>query len=100
MTTETETRHTELPWVFYGNRLGNFNIAKRGSSDVIAEVDCYERASEPNGKANAEFIVHAVNSHYELIEALKELMNEAEITLLKIEQRAAIVIAQARKEKL
>lgn len=58
------TDHTPLPWTvsikFNGAEIYNGNIC-------IADI--YGK----NRKANAEFITRACNSHYELLEALKDV---------------------------
>lgn len=69
------TKHASLPWclcssgscfVRESNPLGNATIAQ-----------CYPYPTEPeveNAQANAAFIVHACNCHYQLVEALEEAL--------------------------
>ena len=57
-----QPKHTATPWQIEGCWIGN--------GFKIAEV---QRIGTEEGKANAEFIVRAVNSHDVLVEALKEV---------------------------
>ena len=58
--TDEQSRHAAFPVIFgeYGNRICNV--------DSHEDEDC---------DANAEFIVRAVNSHEEVVEALKSLVH-------------------------
>jgi hypothetical protein len=69
MKTETKTAHTPTPWkVIKGDREHAFNIvhdSKNGGTAVVRDV---------LKEANAVFIVRAVNSHDNLINAIKLLL--------------------------
>lgn len=64
----TNPTHTSLPWridAVYG-------VKSDADTELLASTYC-----EPNpqrNKANAEFIVKACNSHYELLEACKAVL--------------------------
>lgn len=63
----TEIKHTPLPWHYIEEWRGIYDSPDiRGAQVRIAEI-----ANTPDYKANAEFIVRACNSHYELVEALE-----------------------------
>ena len=63
----TET-HTPLPW-----RAGDGEIF--GADDSVV-CTVHWRSGDDRFEANLETIVHAVNSHHELIEALRGLLDE------------------------
>ena len=76
--------HTPLPWTTRKARPGHdrdVGIVAPGCAGVIAE--CFEefRAKgerhPEEAEANAEYIVRACNSHEELLEALRQIDNEA-----------------------
>lgn len=87
---DMKTQHTHIPWSMYFTPLkrtdsgiepssGQINyktdkvIFGRPVYDTIAFlIHCYDEKTQDVTKANAEFIVKAVNSHYELLEALKK----------------------------
>lgn len=60
------TTHTELPWVEGVTPAGKMTIRARGKNIFIGN-------HYGNEEANAEFIVRAVNSHYDLLDILKRL---------------------------
>jgi len=68
----SEAKHTPLPWTFQENRSGMI------SNDVIGSdrntVACYV------GSANAAFIVKACNSHYELLQILRSVLLEPNVS--------------------
>jgi hypothetical protein len=88
-------KHTELPWVvsthkdkFHKNEL--LRIRQKGNSSHVCGLHkCPER------QANAAFICHAVNNHYKLVEALKELRDLAVFKGVKVWDVAAITKADA-----
>lgn len=62
-------QHTPLPWIywqpgFYGEA---YSIGPRGNCPILKTLGDNERVNE----ANAELVIRAVNSHQELLEALK-----------------------------
>lgn len=63
---QKEIKHTPLDW----GHQGHFVFAKDGIPFITCEGD--------NMLYNAEFIVRACNSHYELLEALKLLLKETQ----------------------
>lgn len=74
-------QHTPGPWECVHNSWEVSTVYSHGGHGVIAEcpIDsgvCEETQYhlEAVKDANAEFIVRACNSHYELLEALKELV--------------------------
>ena len=73
MTTKS-MKHTQGPFVVEGkNGMDDalFHIIPAGEGGTIASV---WGDSKAGAKANAEFIVRACNSHEELLEAAKEIM--------------------------
>lgn len=65
----TET-HTPLPWTFEAgveDNEGEFYVCHAGT--VCTETT----VCNPRNEANARLIVHAVNSHHDLIEALRAI---------------------------
>jgi len=68
-----KTQHTALPWVIdkYGHvTRGRECVSANGFSMVMSSGDRQNEA-----KANAAFIVRACNSHYQLVSALRGLVN-------------------------
>lgn len=63
----SEIKHTPLPWQYNYDDV----LASEYADDLIC--NCEWRDEE--GKANAAFIVRACNSHYELLEALKDTLS-------------------------
>ncbi len=77
------TKHTQGPWKVipagYSTKPKTLYVVSEGSdSRHIAEIDFgFQKMSggyDEINKANAEFIVRACNSHYELLEALKGML--------------------------
>ena len=62
------TKHTELPWEF--DQAIN-TIHKDGRE--ICSLPYFKQSA-----ANAQFIVKACNSHYEMLEFIKDLVNETD----------------------
>lgn len=78
---KTETKHTTLPWI---NDPLQPTIWANGGEIKIATIDDLPRI---NGKsqwieeqANAAFIIRACNSHYELLQACKAAIADANQT--------------------
>ncbi len=67
-------KHTELPLEMYrGPELfGQTHIVLHCGGQIVAAVDDEEQAA---------FIVHAVNNHYKLVEALRDCVRIMEIDL-------------------
>ncbi len=65
--------HTPLPWkVYYAKNNGQviLGTGEENGCAVQAHNGSFWRNDE-EAKANAEFVVHACNCHYELLEALE-----------------------------
>jgi len=96
-------KHTATPWTKYKRMPGKctIEISRLGLRTVIARIDDDELCPEHHGhyEANAEFICRAVNSHDELVEALKDAVRTlrtdgySDFTL----QRPLDAIAKAEK---
>jgi hypothetical protein len=81
----TETQHTPTPWAIPGanvfrviaphdprkDRYGYWRIV----ADFIPEAYADEEGIGPEAAANARLVVRAVNSHAELLDALKHLLS-------------------------
>jgi len=97
-----KAKHTSGPWKVkewtYGNGRESF-LTIEGPTDAIARTHLLYRPQEPHTRhveeeiANAEFIVRAVNSHDELVEALQNLHDACEYW----ENQNDPVLADARK---
>lgn len=97
-------KHTPTPWKLESYLVGQ--IVNEDESKMIARagrVNSYE--SDPDQierKANAAFIVRAVNSHQQLVEAIKGLMEYASLieerfdSVATNEARAALAAAGAK----
>jgi hypothetical protein len=108
-TTATKATHTPTPWthdaesdwpsedfVLIEIRAGNKRITELGgSNDADEEEPC---SNVETTRANAAFIVRAVNSHDELLAACKSLMDKLSIRrdpTMTIEDDSALAIAHA-----
>jgi hypothetical protein len=73
-----ESKHTPGPWSVC-NAIGKkseVGIVADAAPCIIAVMGNQGRGAWPQeARANAEFIVRACNSHYELLEALRELVS-------------------------
>jgi hypothetical protein len=74
-------KHTPLPWNLekLESDTQGYRRSSAGDFAVIAEnlmTPCFVFGIDPEGQANAEFIVKAVNCHYELLWALKHYVAE------------------------
>lgn len=61
--------HTPGPWAYDPD--GGEIYRSNGPSDFTEVAAIYDLADAAEQEANAAFIVRAVNSHYEMLEALK-----------------------------
>lgn len=80
-----EIKHTPLPWKMDGDGFDSVAARDFGTDGYcIFSVDddgCYKDGicdllnivDDAESQANAEFIIRACNSHYELLEALKQV---------------------------
>ena len=65
--TKEQVKHTQLPW-------GNKHSDILNPNDEQLATTSYSECDPITNQANAEFICKAVNSHYELLEACKEML--------------------------
>ena len=65
--------HTPLPWVI--NPAHPTYISSADATADICELDGWPVDCVAEENANREFIVRACNSHYQLVEALRGLVN-------------------------
>lgn len=76
------TQHTPTPWIFYGEEDGDTGVITcevlGPTEGVVAYVNDPSLGDDDVMIANAEFIVTAVNSHEELLEALEQAALELE----------------------
>ncbi len=64
---DTKPSHTPTPWSI--GQFDQVSIDGKGTADSIC-VKGFSLSHSPEAKANAAFIVRAVNSHEELVQAL------------------------------
>jgi hypothetical protein len=79
MSTETQVKHTPTPWGARGSQI--VRQANRGGH-VIFIAELFRDVGAQCCIENADFIVKAVNSHYDLLSALKELTEDFETWLI------------------
>lgn len=60
--------HTELPWRASGAIMDGFRPVMASGGGIV----CLVSTLGPNAAKDTDFIVRAVNSHYQLAEALEE----------------------------
>lgn len=80
---EKKIEHSPLPFVVEGRDW----IISKSNGDNICTIQ-YTPRDPKTHKANATFIVTACNSHYELVEALKEVVKEASKSYLAEKEAA------------
>ena len=95
----SEKRHTPLPWGI------DLEINESGRSDAVGLVGGADGwtvadgwlnvATEEEGHANAEFIVRACNSHYELLEVVRKVAEHFADTDAPLGAAARAAIAKA-----
>lgn len=68
MSNETKPMHTPLPWLQGKPYVEEIHSLRKRT---VAITNANDRRFEPEDEANAEFIVRACNSHYDLLEALR-----------------------------
>ena len=97
-----KTKHTELPWRVQGKRI-EYGPFVAGEGWAVA-VTIQERSLEEE-QANAAFIVRAVNSYYQMREALQAVDSCGQVLQLaiagvKLNRDAATLLAlsQAQQE--
>lgn len=81
----TKSKHTPTPWEIEGGRIitrAKWHSMRQGSDHErdrvyqgIASMADRPNISNEEAKANAEFIVKAVNAFYPLVEALEAVVN-------------------------
>ena len=75
-----EIKHTELPWRLWKANDDTWAICEtkeNGRHPYFATVSVGNMWGD-EGKANAAFIVKAVNNHEKLLEALNDIISESE----------------------
>lgn len=75
-----EKKHTELPWTLLESEdEDDYAIIKidgmPGTTFIAKEI----KQGYDDGKSDAEFIIKACNNHYALLEALKGLLDAANV---------------------
>jgi len=80
------SKHTALPWEEH-----DYYVSDK-DGNTIALTDNGDPEKFEIHQANAEFIVRACNSHYDLLEALKTLSGQESLTYKEYNQ--AIIQAQ------
>lgn len=73
-----EVKHTTLPWITAGRNGAGDHI--HGNDGEVAWCRTYVGINSDTITANAEFIVKACNSHYDLLEALKGAIGALEFS--------------------
>jgi len=105
-------KHTPTPWEVTGEldyiRISNTDSKNPDSCDGIRQVahvvqGDYEIPNYEEAMANAQHIIHCVNTHAELLEALKECVADAEKAVNPESRmygyaKARAAIAKATKE--
>lgn len=95
MNTQQTTKHTPLPLTTYlgdgVHYINHSNCAKRECT--VAKV------YGPNAKERAEFIVRACNSHYELMDLVREALESQDFPNSPFSKRlrAALTAAQGKE---
>lgn len=88
-----DAEHTELPWAVGPERSKNVHGAFRGTLIVgpgdgkrpelhIALVAQHPGVNIPTARANAAFIVRAINAHADMLAALKEAVAQTEAQMV------------------
>ena len=73
--TKNTQYHTPTPWMASEGQLYNYDNISKDSGKTLAYIPYYDEENERD-RANAAFIVQAVNSHDALVEALTVIMSE------------------------
>ena len=79
------SERTKGTWKTYRDRTGRVSKVEAGSARI-----CTFHPSDPNGDANAEFIVRAVNCHEEML----AMLDECRLDLSAYRHNAAIAFAR------
>lgn len=91
--------HTPLPWMV--NKYHGIGTGERGTDDIIVTGEGLAMCDHPSAGGNAEFIVRACNSHYELISCLVHVISACEVpgatTTANMEKQIAIARAAIKK---
>ncbi len=92
------TKHTPTPWSVDG--IGTNIIGPKEDRRYIAETctlmdDNGHTHNDDHSKEDAAYIVRAVNSHEELLQALKDLANEICLGKLSVRKDFSLINAHA-----
>lgn len=97
----TEHKHSPLPWAHDGENVNDYG----GRYEQISDAGGCEVSGEYGGpcEVDAAFIVHACNSHYELLEALEEAMgwnwlDESDTVPKEVKDQCAAALKKAKGE--
>ena len=72
----TEHKHSPLPWKLHSKAHAHIETSYGRSTAACGGVTDgqLEDGGQSENKANAKFILRACNSHYELVEALEQIL--------------------------
>jgi hypothetical protein len=70
----SETKHTETPWYVGNYKDGRYPIIPDCRNPIPILNTAFNGLPQETDRANAAFIVRAVNCHEELVAALSDLM--------------------------
>ncbi len=96
----TDTPHTPLPWKGTDSRTGIFSAGEPLGKNKIIGICAVDAVSRPLSEniANADFILTACNSHYDLLEALEKIANlDGRYRPAYVKEIAISAIAKARR---
>ena len=76
----SHTPHTPLPWKATDSRTGIFSAGEPLGKNKIIGICAVDAVSRPRAEniANADFILTACNSHYELLAALEAALEDTQ----------------------
>lgn len=88
---DTETPHTPTPWTqgFTSRDVAFVN----GGHVVVCKCDVGSNTAEADPRANAAFIVRAVNAHESLVAALQDILERSGDPIIENVARAALAHA-------
>jgi len=94
------TKHTPTPWVKSIVQFDKSEWAKLWNKNQICiakgiDITAIVYGPDDQEEANAAFIVRAINSHEELLQALKDLAREIDLRKLNIRKDFSLMSAHA-----